>query len=97
MSIMGNEDVFCKGCEYYGKPYWSVVSPCEHCPRTNGTTGYVTTTTVSVRTGQWSEPQYMCRRCGGGMRKNLMVTLTSYPPQFEYRCDRCRFVEYQFV
>lgn len=24
----------CIGCEYYGKPYWSVVSPCNNCPKT---------------------------------------------------------------
>ena len=23
----------CKGCQWYGKPYWSVISPCDSCPR----------------------------------------------------------------
>lgn len=23
----------CKGCEWYGKPYWSIINPCENCPR----------------------------------------------------------------
>lgn len=37
---------------------------------------------------QWSEPKYQCSECGGGMCKNLMVTLTSIPPMYEYRCNR---------
>ena len=23
----------CKGCEWYGKPYWSIINPCDNCPR----------------------------------------------------------------
>lgn len=23
----------CKGCEWYNKPYWSIINPCEHCAR----------------------------------------------------------------
>jgi len=25
----------CKGCEWYGKPYWSIMNPCDNCPREN--------------------------------------------------------------
>ena len=25
----------CKGCEWYGKPYWSIINPCDNCPREN--------------------------------------------------------------
>lgn len=25
----------CKGCEWYGKPYWSVINPCDNCQRDN--------------------------------------------------------------
>ena len=45
---------------------------------------------------QWSEPKYQCPRCGGGMCRNEMVVLTSYPPQYEYQCDKCDYVEYQY-
>lgn len=45
---------------------------------------------------QWSEPKYQCPVCGGGMCKNLMVTLTSYPVQYEYTCNKCGHVDYQF-
>lgn len=23
----------CKGCQWYGKPYWSINNPCDNCPR----------------------------------------------------------------
>ena len=48
-------------------------------------------------TSQWSEPKYQCSECGGGMCKNLMVTLTTYPAQYEYQCDKCGHKEYQFM
>ena len=47
-------------------------------------------------TCQWSEPKYQCPKCGGGMRRNEMVVLTSYPAQYEYQCDKCGYVEYQY-
>ena len=45
---------------------------------------------------QWSEPKYQCPRCGDGMCRNEMVVLTSYPPQYEYQCDKCGYIEYQY-
>lgn len=45
---------------------------------------------------EWSEPKYKCPKCGGGMCRNEMVVLTSNPPKFEYRCNKCGNVEYQY-
>lgn len=45
---------------------------------------------------KWSEPKYKCPKCGGGMCRNEMVVLTSNPPKFEYRCNKCGNVEYQY-
>ena len=45
---------------------------------------------------QWSEPKYQCPKCNGGMRRNEMVVLTSYPAQYEYQCDKCGYIEYQY-
>ena len=45
---------------------------------------------------EWSEPKYQCPQCGGGMCRNEMVVLASYPPQREYRCNKCGHVEYQY-
>ena len=25
----------CKNCEWYNKPYWSIINPCDNCPREN--------------------------------------------------------------
>ena len=47
-------------------------------------------------TSQWSEPKYQCPKCNGGMRRNEMVVLTSYPAQYEYQCDKCGYIEYQY-
>lgn len=48
-------------------------------------------------TSQWSEPKYQCPNCGGGMCKNMMVVLTSYPPKYEYQCDKCGYIDYQYM
>ena len=48
-------------------------------------------------TARWSEPKYQCPKCGGGMCKNLMVVLTSYPAQYEYQCDKCGHIDYQYM
>lgn len=52
--------------------------------------------TVLQFSSQWSEPKYQCPKCGGGMRRNEMAVLTSYPPQYEYQCDKCGYIEYQY-
>lgn len=48
-------------------------------------------------TGQWSEPKYQCPKCGGGMRRNEMIVLTSYPAKYEYQCDKCGHIDYQYM
>lgn len=113
----------CKTCEYYNQPYWSVVSPCRHCPRLNGADIYVTTTTTNINidmndnvnnlptakeyeeaaskfvqfSGKWSEPKYQCPKCGGGMCRNEMIVLPSYPAQYQYKCDKCGYIDYQYM
>ena len=49
---------------------------------------------------QWSQPVYICPKCGGGMCKNLWTcrSLAVMPPitEYEYRCDneQCGNIEY---
>lgn len=43
----------CIGCEYYNKPYWSVISPCNSCSRIYGINSYIDTT-VNVITSNSS-------------------------------------------
>ena len=45
---------------------------------------------------EWSEPKYVCPKCAGGMCRHEIVVLTSNPPQYEYQCNQCGHVEYQF-
>ena len=109
-----NEYNPCVGCDYYNKPYWSVVSPCKSCPRTYGTGTITSNVTIPYLptakeyrdmanaltfqlTTQWSEPKYQCPKCGGGMRRNEMVVLTTYPAMYEYQCDKCGHVDYQHI
>lgn len=40
----------CMGCQYYNKPYWSIVSPCDSCPRIYGTDSFMTTITTQTYT-----------------------------------------------
>ena len=40
----------CIGCQYYNKPYWSIVSPCDSCPRIYGTDSFMTTITTQTYT-----------------------------------------------
>ena len=46
---------------------------------------------------EWSEPKYICPKCGGCMCRNEMVVLASYPAKYEYRCDKCGNIEYQYA
>lgn len=45
---------------------------------------------------EWSEPKYICPKCGGGMCRHETVVYTSNPPKYEYECNKCCYVEYQF-
>lgn len=47
-------------------------------------------------TGRYSEPKYQCPKCDGGMCKNMFLVLTSFPPKYEYVCNKCGHVEYQY-
>lgn len=46
---------------------------------------------------QWSEPKYQCPKCDGGMCRNEMEVFTSYPPKYQYKCDKCGHIEYQYI
>lgn len=45
-------------------------------------------------TKKYSEPKYECPRCGGNVRKNLLIILASNPPMFQYECDNCDYIDY---
>lgn len=43
---------------------------------------------------EYSEPKYACEQCGGGMCRNNRIVLTSYPPKYLYKCNKCGYVDY---
>ena len=45
---------------------------------------------------EWSEPKYVCPKCGGGMCRHETIVLASNPPKCEYQCNQCGYIEYQF-
>ena len=30
-----NKPSKCKNCQWYGRPYWSIINPCDNCPNEN--------------------------------------------------------------
>ena len=48
-------------------------------------------------TDQWSKPKYQCPICNSEMCKNLNIALLTYPAQYEYRCNRCGYIEHQYI
>lgn len=125
----------CRHCEWIGKPYWSIVSPCQSCPNNMIGTYHcntVTTTdgkTLTIHSGkhtgdvfvtgldtnlpteeeyrkfaedtlqqkEWSEPKYICPECGGGMCRNEMYEFASCPPKYQYQCNKCGHIDYQYI
>lgn len=43
---------------------------------------------IYVNNDKYSEPKYTCE-CGGNVRKRLDIVLASYPPKYQYECDKC--------
>ena len=43
---------------------------------------------------EYREPKYKCSKCDGLMCRCSMYALPSYPVQYEYRCNKCGFVEH---
>lgn len=46
------------------------------------------------RSNEWSNPLYICPKCGGNVRRNETIVLTSNPPKHQYKCEKCGFCEY---
>ena len=44
----------CRGCRWLSEPWFSIIPPCECCPRKNG--GYINTVTTSSYTVNIQEP-----------------------------------------
>lgn len=46
----------------------------------------------------YSEPKYKCPKCSdGGMCRDNTKVLTSLPPKYEYKCNKCGHIEYKYI
>ena len=47
-----------------------------------------------LKTPTMSAPKYRCPSCQeGGMCRNEIILLCSYPPQYQYECNKCGHIE----
>ena len=44
---------------------------------------------VSEASNEWTAPLFACAKCGGGVRRKEDYILTSFPPRYLYKCDKC--------
>ena len=50
----------CKGCQWYGKPHWSVINPCDSCPREETTMNiFIDTKDMEERYGEELYKEYL--------------------------------------
>lgn len=48
-------------------------------------------------TGKWRDLECHCPECKNGiMRRDESMILTSNPPKYKYKCDKCGHMEYSF-
>ena len=45
---------------------------------------------------EWTDSGLACEKCGGEMQRNNAKVLTTYPPQYEYRCKVCGYIAYRW-
>lgn len=71
----------CKGCKWYGKPYWSIINPCDNCPREN--------TNVEIIT-RWEDPAIEELKTQLQQKENIINELEKYINEQMERSDYTR-------
>ena len=59
----------CKNCQWYGKPYWSIINPCDNCPMENVETF---TSFVDPTIGQLKEENERLNNILDGIENNML-------------------------
>jgi len=49
-----NKPSKCKNCQWYGKPYWSIINPCDNCPMENVETFVIKQDNTGIRVGNFA-------------------------------------------
>ena len=44
---------------------------------------------ATIDSSQWKKVDVKCPECGQPIYKNITIVLTSYPPQYQYKCFAC--------
>lgn len=81
----------CIGCEYYNKPYWSVVSPCTSCPRRNSINGYISTDTITITVGNCDNTitRLPTAKEYSEMAQKTAFQFTGQWSEPKYQCPKC--------
>ena len=80
----------CKGCEWNGKPYWSIINPCDNCPRENTNIEILTRwqdTTIEEYKKEISRLNNIIEELEKELRKDMEV----------YICGRSNAKTFRFV
>lgn len=77
-------------CPVCKRVYAPFMSMCTHCGEEKTQVTNVLDDTVWVRCGR------KCK-CGGDMLWNSRTVLTTYPPRWEFQCEKCGEKEYEVV
>ena len=59
----------CKGCQWHNKPYWSIINPCDNCPREN--------TNVEIIT-RWQDPTIEELKSQLQQKENIIKEVREY-------------------
>ena len=54
-----NKPSKCKNCQWYGKPYWSVINPCDNCYREEKINIFIDTEDMEERYGEEIYKEYL--------------------------------------
>ena len=44
---------------------------------------------ITIGSSQWEKVDVKCPKCGQPIYKNMTEVLTTFPPQYQYKCLKC--------
>ena len=69
----------CRGCKWYGKPYWSVINPCDNCHRENTT--YQLSDKLAKKVIDLQQKVEQLEKENFNIRENIHLERTSLPSE----------------
>lgn len=69
-----------------------------HLPTEEEYQASVMPNTNSFSINRYSAPKYLCPKCKqGGMCRNESAVFCSYPPKYQFVCNNCQHIDYQYA